>query len=72
MRAPDLRRRAAAVRRLRAQEDAKAGAATRARRLAAGSAFYDWLIAEEKTERANPAAISSKSKPNLPRASPAE
>lgn len=40
-----------------------ASAATRARRLAAVSAFYSWLIAEDRTDRANPAAINPKQKP---------
>ncbi|MBM0233200.1 site-specific integrase [Micromonospora sp. STR1_7] len=49
---------------LRAQEAAGgASAATRARRLAAVSAFYSWLIAEDRTDRANPAAINPKQKP---------
>ncbi|WP_420117654.1 tyrosine-type recombinase/integrase [Micromonospora sp.] len=49
---------------LRAQEAAgAASAATRARRLAAVSAFYSWLIAEDRTDRANPAAIDPKQKP---------
>ena len=51
---------------LRAQEADKAATATRARRLAAVSAFYAWLIAEDHTERANPAAIDSKRKPKVP------
>jgi site-specific recombinase XerD len=49
---------------LRAQEAAGgASAATRARRLAAVSAFYGWLIAEDQTDRANPAAIDPRKKP---------
>ncbi|WP_436837029.1 tyrosine-type recombinase/integrase [Micromonospora tulbaghiae] len=49
---------------LRAQEaTGRASAATRARRLAAVSAFYSWLIAEDRTDRANPAAINPKQKP---------
>jgi integrase/recombinase XerD len=48
---------------LRAQEAEGASTATRARRLAAVSSFYGWLIAEEHTDRANPAAIDSKRKP---------
>ncbi|MEU9510748.1 tyrosine-type recombinase/integrase [Micromonospora sp. NPDC048170] len=49
---------------LRAQEaSGGASAATRARRLAAVSAFYSWLIAEDRTDRANPAAINPKQKP---------
>ncbi|MFI9531513.1 tyrosine-type recombinase/integrase [Micromonospora rosaria] len=50
---------------LRAQEAAGAATATRARRLAAVSAFYAWLIAEEYTDRANPAAIDPKRKPRV-------
>jgi site-specific recombinase XerD len=42
---------------LRAQETAGAATAIRARCLAAVSAFYAWLIAEDETDRANPAAI---------------
>lgn len=48
---------------LRAQEADGAATATRARRLAAVSAFYSWMIAEDHTERANPCAIDSKRKP---------
>ena len=51
---------------LRAQEAADAKPATRARRLAAVSAWYTWLIVEEYTERANPAQIDSKRKPKAP------
>jgi integrase/recombinase XerD len=51
---------------LRAQEAAAAKPATRARRLAAVSAWYTWLIVEEHTERANPAQIDSKRKPKAP------
>ncbi|MDG4759287.1 tyrosine-type recombinase/integrase [Micromonospora sp. WMMD710] len=51
---------------LRAQEaSGAAAAATRARRLAAVSAFYGWLIAEDRTDRANPAAIDSRKKPKV-------
>lgn len=50
---------------LRAQEAEGAATATRARRLAAVSAFYAWLIAEDYTDRANPAAIDSKRKPKV-------
>lgn len=50
---------------LRVQEAAGAATATRARRLAAVSAFYAWLIAEERTDRANPAAIDAKRKPKV-------
>jgi site-specific recombinase XerD len=50
---------------LRAQETAGAAAASRARRLAAVSAFYGWLIAEDRTDRANPAAIDPKRKPKV-------
>lgn len=51
---------------LRAQEAVGAAAATRARRLAAVSAWYTWLIREEYSERANPALIDSKRKPKAP------
>ncbi len=51
---------------LRAQEAQGAKPATRARRLAAVSAWYTWLIVEEHTERANPAQIDSKRKPKVP------
>ncbi len=51
---------------LRAQEAAGAKPATRARRLAAVSAWYTWLIVEEHTERANPAQIDSRRKPEAP------
>jgi site-specific recombinase XerD len=50
---------------LRAQEAQGVATATRARRLAAVSAFYTWLIAEDHTERANPAAIDTKRKPKV-------
>ncbi|MGI5186492.1 tyrosine-type recombinase/integrase [Dactylosporangium sp. CA-152071] len=40
--------------------------ATRARRLAAVSSWYAWMIAEERTHRANPAAIDTKRKPKAP------
>jgi site-specific recombinase XerD len=50
---------------LRAQEAAGAATATRARRLGAVSAFYAWLIAEDYTDRANPAAIDPKRKPKV-------
>ena len=48
---------------LRAQEAQGSSPATRARRLAAVSSFYSWMIAEEHTDRANPAAIDTKRKP---------
>jgi site-specific recombinase XerD len=54
---------------LRLQEVAGAAPATRARRLAAVSAFYGWLIAEDHLDRANPAAIDPKRKPRPPRRS---
>lgn len=50
---------------LRAQEAASSATSTRARRLAAVSAFYAWMIAEDYTDRANPAAIDSKRKPKV-------
>jgi site-specific recombinase XerD len=50
---------------LRAQEAEGAATATRARRLAAVSAFYAWLIAEDYIDRANPAAIDAKRKPKV-------
>ncbi|OZV71706.1 hypothetical protein CA850_32940, partial [Micromonospora echinospora] len=50
---------------LRAQEASGAATATRARRLAAVSAFYTWMIAEDHTDRANPAAIDPKRKPRV-------
>ena len=56
---------------LRAQEAAEAKPATRARRLAAVSAWYTWLIVEEHTERANPAQIDRKRKPKAPEKSTA-
>jgi site-specific recombinase XerD len=56
---------------LRAQEAAEAKPATRARRLAAVSAWYTWLIVEERTERANPAQIDSRRKPKSPEKSTA-
>jgi integrase/recombinase XerD len=51
---------------LRAQEAADAKPATRARRLAAVSAWYTWLIVDERTERANPAQIDTRRKPKAP------
>jgi site-specific recombinase XerD len=51
---------------LRAQEAAGAKPATRARRLAAVSAFYTWAIVEDRTERANPALIDTRRKPKAP------
>jgi len=51
---------------LRVQEAEGAAPATRARRLAAVSAFYTWLIAEERSDRANPAAIDRRRKPKAP------
>ncbi|MFI7080916.1 tyrosine-type recombinase/integrase [Micromonospora sp. NPDC049903] len=54
---------------LRAQEAAGAAPATRARRLAAVSSFYAWLIAEDHTDRANPTGIDTKRKPRAPRTS---
>ena len=54
---------------LRAMELDGASAATRARRLAAVSAFYDWLSTEDKFDLANPAAIDHKRKPRPPQKS---
>ncbi|MCX4471316.1 tyrosine-type recombinase/integrase [Micromonospora sp. NBC_01655] len=48
---------------LRAQESSGAATATRARR--AVSAFYTWMVAEDHTDRANPAAIDPKRKPRV-------
>lgn len=53
---------------LRVQEAEGAATATRARRLAAVSAFYAWMIAEERDELpapVNPAAIDPKRKPRV-------
>jgi integrase/recombinase XerD len=55
---------------LGAQEAAGAATATRARRLAAASVWYAWMIADDHTERANPASIDPKRKPQVSKLSP--
>jgi integrase len=56
---------------LRAQELEHAAKASRARRLAAVSAFYDWLTTMEHFSRANPAAVGRKRTPRPDRRSAA-
>jgi integrase/recombinase XerD len=51
---------------LRSLEAVGDSPATRARRLAAVSSWYAWMIAEERTDRANPAMIDTKRKPKAP------
>jgi site-specific recombinase XerD len=51
---------------LRALEAVGDKPASRARRLAAVSSWYAWMIAEEHTDRANPASIDTKRKPKAP------